>query len=262
MIDYGKSYVAGHRRSTTKSRSLSQTLEARMDQKLTVSEARQERSRRIKREQKALGKTLRDLHRDVQEALGKATRGTSYGAVRAIVEGEVDHPRPNVVREIARSLGVCFEYLMDLEGPKNPQQAAMKKGTTPSDAAAAEEDEFSDLRAALERHWFYRGLAHRFDLQVAFAMLAADLGIQPTSPDALDRILEGLALSIIQLGQTLGPQDGGLSEEYIQAALLAARVALPPREHLSADDHAAAKEIVGTLYQLGDANISQEADDG
>lgn len=86
-----------------------------MSEKLkSLRQRREERSRRIKAELRTFG-TLRQLHRRVAGQLGDDARGTSYGAIRAIVEGEVDHPRPNVTRAIADSLGVRFEYLMELD---------------------------------------------------------------------------------------------------------------------------------------------------
>ena len=117
-----------------------------MGQKLTGAKARaKDRSRRIKSELKGFG-TLRDLHREVRKRLGEETRGSSYGAVRAIVEGEVDHPRPNVLQAIGDVLGVSLRYLMDLEGPRRaPEDVQQPQPPASTEVDQARERAFRAL---------------------------------------------------------------------------------------------------------------------
>lgn len=125
-----------------KTRSVSDVPEREIGRKLTVHQAALERSRRIKREMKSQGLGLRELHSAVRARLPEKTRGASYGAVRAIVEGEVDHPRPNVLQEIASALGVRLEYLMDLRGRKTESERAAREELVPADSP----DEFERYR--------------------------------------------------------------------------------------------------------------------
>ena len=115
---------------------------------ITIRERAEERSRRIKSELEHFG-TLRELHQEVRERLGSHIRGTSYGAVRAIVEGEVDHPRPNVTQAIAEVLGVRSQYLLDLTGPRTSYEEATPGAPTLTTSELQFGQAMADVRAIL-----------------------------------------------------------------------------------------------------------------
>lgn len=102
-------------------------------QDLTIGQRAAERGRRIEAELKRAGWTIAELRRRVIERVG-ATRGTSAGAIRNYLKGtDVDHPRSEIVRAMAEALGVNCLYLMDLKGPRAPEDAAVRNAARLTD---------------------------------------------------------------------------------------------------------------------------------
>jgi len=222
-----------------------------MKQELTGVRARaKERSQRIKSELARFG-SLRALHTAVLELCGADTRGTSYGGIRAIVAGETDHPRPNVLQAMAEVLGVRFEYLMDLEDVRTESEMR-DRGVAPQtqevekpwmDSWAALDDGMRRLPLLWSHAQYYGGRS-------LLKGLATDL-LESGGAKIVDWSVEEIHETVFLLGSLMAlPAQAmygtasnilsrplGREDEYFQAMALAIRGLLPrgdPRGVLAA----------------------------
>lgn len=66
------------------------------------------------------GFSIRKLSKAIREqttdATGKPARGSSYTSLRDFIHGVVDEPRPNILEEAAKALGVSSDWLIRGEG--------------------------------------------------------------------------------------------------------------------------------------------------
>lgn len=221
-----------------------------MSAKLTAQEKKRtaERSRRLKAELKRFG-SLRELHRAVEQRLGSDTRGTSYGAIRGIVEGKIGHPRPNVMEAISEALGVRYEYLMDLEGARSVDAERVRTETTAAMDESLRDDGDSADRLQLGS-FVYETVPQLDELSPAvggalimlilrYVEARERVGVSVSGPDELreivgyfwDFVTEPIAhwRQVLEREVPLDPEEfGDFAMAMIHALNLSIRAAIPP----------------------------------
>lgn len=83
------------------------------------------------------GLSMRQFAELVKERLPPRTRGASYPGIRALFDGEIVRPRPNIVEAIAAVLGVNPAWLTG-EGPRDVVQAMADADAEQATASAVE----------------------------------------------------------------------------------------------------------------------------
>lgn len=186
-------------------------------------------SRTLKDELERQGLGYRAFQQRVAEEVG-GVRGSSYGAVYSYVTKPPRHPRPDIVRGMARVLGVLYSYLATGQGPRTGDEAVAQEHVE-----AEQPPEIRRFFAALElRSSLYQQVAAYTDIRQSIGWLAYRIGIPFLADESTqDAAIEALDQLLGIVFVALCPDRGAFATtSYLRAMLTASHEAVDLAEAL------------------------------